>query len=272
MGRSASVVLAWLPALSPRRAGRSLADHPDEPHRSGLFSGRLHRPGCGRRGRIDWTSSPSTARPRDEATTVAPTRPAPPGLCLRDDQPPCSRSGSGCRQDQRNHRHSAPAGAVCRARTACKERWSRSMPSRRTPTIAIGDPGRAGRLSPGREGQPADPALRDRDLLCRRSSRQSRDHTDVDKGDGRIEQRTVTVAREVDWLDGDRRFPGELRLPDVATIVRVASRAELKDRGRFETRYYVSSAALSARARGRGRAQPLGYREQPALGTRCHLR
>jgi predicted transposase YbfD/YdcC len=70
--------------------------------------------------------------------------------------------------------------------------------------------------------------------------------TDVDKGHGRIEQRTVTVAREVDWLDGDRRFPGELRLPHVATIVRVASRAELKDRCRFETRYYVSSAALSA--------------------------
>jgi predicted transposase YbfD/YdcC len=70
--------------------------------------------------------------------------------------------------------------------------------------------------------------------------------TDTDKGHGRIEQRTVTVAREVDWLDGDRRFPGEVRLPHVATIIRVASRAELKDRCRFETRYYVSSAALSA--------------------------
>ena len=70
---------------------------------------------------------------------------------------------------------------------------------------------------------------------------------DVDKGHGRIEQRTVTVAHEVSWLDGDRRFPGEMRLPDVTTIVRVASRAELKDRGRFETRYYyVSSATLSA--------------------------
>jgi predicted transposase YbfD/YdcC len=70
--------------------------------------------------------------------------------------------------------------------------------------------------------------------------------TDVDKGHGRIEQRTVTVARDVDWLDSDRRFPGEVRLPEVATIIRVASRAELKDRGRFETRYYVSSAVLSA--------------------------
>ncbi|ALK10427.1 ISAs1 family transposase [Blastochloris viridis] len=72
--------------------------------------------------------------------------------------------------------------------------------------------------------------------------------TDLDKGHGRIESRTVTVAREVDWLKGDRRFPGELRLPDVATIVRVASHAELADRGRFETRYYISSAALSATA------------------------
>jgi predicted transposase YbfD/YdcC len=70
--------------------------------------------------------------------------------------------------------------------------------------------------------------------------------TDVDKGHGRIEQRTVTVAHEVDWLGGDRRFPGEVRLPDLATIVRVASRAELSDRSRFETRYYVSSATLSA--------------------------
>ncbi len=70
--------------------------------------------------------------------------------------------------------------------------------------------------------------------------------TDVDKRHGRIEQRTVTVARQVDWLNGDRRFPGEIRLPGLATIVRVASRAELKDRGRFETRYYISSARLSA--------------------------
>jgi predicted transposase YbfD/YdcC len=69
---------------------------------------------------------------------------------------------------------------------------------------------------------------------------------DIDKGHGRIEQRTVTVSREVEWLGGERRFPGELRLPGVATIIRVASRAELADRGRFETRYYISSASLTA--------------------------
>ena len=70
--------------------------------------------------------------------------------------------------------------------------------------------------------------------------------TDFDKGHGRIEQRTVTVARQVDWLEGARRFPGELRLPDVACVVKVASRTELKDRCRFETRYFISSAPLTA--------------------------
>jgi predicted transposase YbfD/YdcC len=70
--------------------------------------------------------------------------------------------------------------------------------------------------------------------------------TDLDKGHGRVEQRTVTVSREVDWLASERRFPGELRLPGVATIVRVAAHAELKDRERFETRYYISSATLTA--------------------------
>ena len=72
--------------------------------------------------------------------------------------------------------------------------------------------------------------------------------TDLDKGHGRIEERTVTVAREVEWLSGDRRFPGERRLPDVAAIIKVATRTELKDRGRFDTRYYISSADLTAEA------------------------
>lgn len=69
--------------------------------------------------------------------------------------------------------------------------------------------------------------------------------TEVDKGHGRIEQRDVTVAREIDWLGGDRGFPGELRLPGVAAIVKVESRTQLKDRCRFDTRSYVSSATTS---------------------------
>lgn len=70
---------------------------------------------------------------------------------------------------------------------------------------------------------------------------------DHDKGHGRIERRAVSVIKEVDWLDGERRFPGELRLPHAATLVRVQSRAELSDRSRLETRYYISSAKLSAK-------------------------
>jgi predicted transposase YbfD/YdcC len=81
---------------------------------------------------------------------------------------------------------------------------------------------------------------------------ESVDHfTDVDKGHGRIEQRTVCVAREVDWISGDKHFPGELRLPGVAAIVKVSSRTELREHGRFDTRYYVSSAALTAEAAAR---------------------
>lgn len=69
---------------------------------------------------------------------------------------------------------------------------------------------------------------------------------DHDKGHGRIEQRSVGVMSEADWLDGARRFPGELRLPQATTLIRVQSRAELADRCRSETRYYISSAALTA--------------------------
>jgi predicted transposase YbfD/YdcC len=70
--------------------------------------------------------------------------------------------------------------------------------------------------------------------------------TDLDKAHGRIEERAVTVSRETGWLAGDRRFPGELRLPDATTIIRVRSRTSLKDKSRFDTRYYISSATLTA--------------------------
>lgn len=72
--------------------------------------------------------------------------------------------------------------------------------------------------------------------------------TEWDKGHGRIEERTVTVSRETDWLGGNRRFPGELRLPGAATIIKVRSRTELKDRCRTDTRFYISSANLTAQA------------------------
>jgi predicted transposase YbfD/YdcC len=70
--------------------------------------------------------------------------------------------------------------------------------------------------------------------------------SDVDKGHGRIEQRDVTLAREIDWLSSDQRFPGELRLPDVAAIIKVQSKTQMKDRCRFDTRYYITSTKSAA--------------------------
>ena len=74
---------------------------------------------------------------------------------------------------------------------------------------------------------------------------------DLDKGHGRIETRTVSVLRQADWLDGDRRFPGEVRFPDARAIIRVEARTEFKDRSRFDTRYYITSSACSAAALGK---------------------
>jgi len=71
--------------------------------------------------------------------------------------------------------------------------------------------------------------------------------TELDKGHGRIEERCVTVSCEADWLAGTRRFPGELRLPEAKTIIRVENRTELKDRCRHDTRYFISSARLGAK-------------------------
>ena len=73
---------------------------------------------------------------------------------------------------------------------------------------------------------------------------------DVDKGHGRIETRTVSALRQVDGLDGDRRFPGEVRFADARAIVRIEARTELRDRSRSDTRYYITSSARSAAALG----------------------
>lgn len=74
-------------------------------------------------------------------------------------------------------------------------------------------------------------------------------HTEDDKGHGRIEQRVVSVIREVDWLTGERRFPGEPRLPGAACIIRVKAtvlRGRNWETTHAETRYYIASAPLTA--------------------------
>jgi predicted transposase YbfD/YdcC len=71
-------------------------------------------------------------------------------------------------------------------------------------------------------------------------------HRDIDKGHGRIEERICRVSCQVDWLSGERRFPGEYRFPKLAAIARVEARVETRDKGWTERRYYISSRALSA--------------------------
>jgi hypothetical protein len=72
--------------------------------------------------------------------------------------------------------------------------------------------------------------------------------TDTDKGHGRVEERRMSVLREVDWLQGDRRFPGELRLPGTACLLRAETRVELAGPSRSEPRYIVSYRAHAAAA------------------------
>jgi predicted transposase YbfD/YdcC len=70
-------------------------------------------------------------------------------------------------------------------------------------------------------------------------------HVDLDKGHGRIEERRTAVLRELDWLEGARRFPGELRLPRATCLIRAETRVERRGATRTETRYFISSRALS---------------------------
>jgi len=69
---------------------------------------------------------------------------------------------------------------------------------------------------------------------------------DVDKGHGRIETRTTRVCHAVDWLDGDRRFPGEYRFPRLAAIATVETDVQENGVTRRERRYYITSRRITA--------------------------
>ena len=75
-------------------------------------------------------------------------------------------------------------------------------------------------------------------------------HVTHDKGHGRIEQRSISVLREINWMDGPRRFPGEMRLPGAACIIKVQSQVTTKAKTRTETRYFISSRAMTAEEAG----------------------
>lgn len=70
--------------------------------------------------------------------------------------------------------------------------------------------------------------------------------SDTDKGHGRVETRSIAVSTHVDWLQGERRFPGEYRLPDIAAIVMVETETFEKDRITTSRRFYVASRVMTA--------------------------
>jgi predicted transposase YbfD/YdcC len=72
--------------------------------------------------------------------------------------------------------------------------------------------------------------------------------SDLDKGHGRTEERTVSVSTRVDWLDGGRRFPGEHRFPRLAMIARVTGKTWQKSKESNAVRFYVSSRPMTPQA------------------------
>jgi predicted transposase YbfD/YdcC len=68
--------------------------------------------------------------------------------------------------------------------------------------------------------------------------------TTVEKNHGRIETRTYTASKAVDWIVSERSYPGQPRFTTIKTIVKVDTRTEHADRSTFDTRTYISSAPL----------------------------
>ena len=68
----------------------------------------------------------------------------------------------------------------------------------------------------------------------------------TDKDHGRIETRRYSVSREIDWLTSDRRYPDEPRFPALKSLVKTTTRTEWRGKITEETRYFISSAPLTA--------------------------
>lgn len=69
--------------------------------------------------------------------------------------------------------------------------------------------------------------------------------TTIDKDHGRIETRCYTVSHEVNWLEGQRRYPDEPRFHALTSLVRATTRTEWRGKVTQETRYFISSANLT---------------------------
>src|SRR6202790_77295 len=76
--------------------------------------------------------------------------------------------------------------------------------------------------------------------------------TTVEKGHGRIETRTYTASKAVDWIVSARSYPGQPRFTNIKTIVKVDTRTEHADRSTFDTRTYICSAPLDIERTAKG--------------------
>lgn len=67
----------------------------------------------------------------------------------------------------------------------------------------------------------------------------------TDKDHGRIETRRYSVSHDVEWLAGDRRYPGEPRFHALKALVMTTTTTEWRGKITQETRYFISSALLT---------------------------
>lgn len=72
-------------------------------------------------------------------------------------------------------------------------------------------------------------------------------YRDADKGHGRVEERILKVSREVAWLDGDRRFPGEYRFPKIAAVAMMEANVFEKGASRTQRRFFIASRPMNAK-------------------------
>jgi predicted transposase YbfD/YdcC len=66
----------------------------------------------------------------------------------------------------------------------------------------------------------------------------------IEKSHGRLEERTIVVINQLDWLDSRTDWAG------LTSMIEVTSRRTIKDKTTEEKRYFISSRSLSAKNAG----------------------
>lgn len=76
--------------------------------------------------------------------------------------------------------------------------------------------------------------------------------TTVEKDHGRIETRIFIASKNVGWLEGPKKYPGQPRIKHINTILKVVNRTEFKDKCTFDERLFISSATLDIERLSKG--------------------